>query len=152
MAATGMARTSTRAPAPRHGARARSARTGRAVARARLGVFGGSGLYRIDGLEGAREVRIRTPFGDPSDAIVLGRLSGTDVAFLPRHGRGHRLLPGEINFRANVFAMKTLGVEFLVAVSAVGSLREKIRPGDVVVPDQFIDRTWRRESTFFGGG
>jgi 5'-methylthioadenosine phosphorylase len=119
---------------------------------ARLGVIGGSGLYDMPGLERPRAVRIRTPFGEPSDAIVVGRIAGTGVAFLPRHGRGHRLLPSEINFPANVFALKTLGVEFLLSVGAVGSLRESLRPGDLVVPDQFLDRTRGRRSTFFGGG
>ncbi len=126
----------------------------RAAARpqARLGVIGGSGLYEMPGLEGAREVRVKTPFGDPSDALVIGRIEGVEVAFLPRHGRGHRLLPSEINFRANICALKILGVEFVLGVGAVGSLRKEIRPGDVVVPDQFIDRTRGRKSTFFGEG
>lgn len=118
----------------------------------RLGVIGGSGLYRMPELEGARELRVRTPFGDPSDALTIGALGGVGVAFLPRHGRGHRLLPSEINFRANLFALKRLGAEFLVSVGAVGSLKQEIRPGEIVVPDQFIDKTHRRPSTFFGGG
>jgi 5'-methylthioadenosine phosphorylase len=130
---------------------ARSVRGG-GVPRARLGVIGGSGLYEMPGLERAREVQIRTPFGDPSDVLVVGRVGGVDVAFLPRHGRGHRLAPSEINFRANFFALKILGVEFVLSVSAVGSLREPICPGDVVVPDQFIDRTQGRKGTFFGAG
>ena len=117
-----------------------------------LGVIGGSGLYELPGLEAVERVRVTTPFGDPSDELVVGRLGGTRLAFLPRHGRGHRLLPTELNFRANIFAMKTLGVEWIVAVSAVGSLREEIAPGHVVVPDQFIDRTRQRASTFFGRG
>lgn len=121
-------------------------------ASARLGVIGGSGLYEMPGLEGAHEVRVKTPFGDPSDALVIGTLEGVEIAFLPRHGRGHRLLPSEINFRANIFALKTLGVEFVLGVGAVGSLQKEIRPGDVVVPDQFIDRTRGRKSTFFGEG
>jgi len=104
------------------------------------------------GLEDAKEVRLRTPFGEPSDAVVVGRLGGAGVAFLPRHGRGHRLLPSEVNFRANLYALKRLGTEFLISVGAVGSLREEIHPGDIVVADQFIDRTHRRASTFFGDG
>jgi 5'-methylthioadenosine phosphorylase len=119
-----------------------------------LGVIGGSGLYELPGLADVERVRARTPFGDPSDEIVVGRLGGTRLAFLPRHGRGHKLLPSELPFRANVYALKQLGAEWLVAVSAVGSLREEIAPGHVVVPDQFIDRTRGRteESTFFGRG
>jgi 5'-methylthioadenosine phosphorylase len=117
-----------------------------------LGVIGGSGLYELPGLEAVERVHVATPFGAPSDDLVVGRLGGTRLAFLPRHGRGHRLLPTELNFRANIFAMKTLGVEWIVAVSAVGSLREEIAPGHVVVPDQFIDRTRQRASTFFGRG
>jgi 5'-methylthioadenosine phosphorylase len=118
----------------------------------RLGVIGGSGLYQMPGLGGAREIRVRSPFGDPSDALVVGTLGGVGVAFLPRHGRGHRLLPSEINFRANIYALKRLGVEFLISVGAVGSLKEGVHPGDIVVVDQFIDKTHRRPSTFFGDG
>ncbi len=117
-----------------------------------LGVFGGSGLYELPGLEAIERVEIDTPFGRPSDEFVIGRLGGTRLVFLPRHGRGHRLLPGELNFRANVYGMKQLGAEWIVSVSAVGSLREEIAPGHVVVPDQFIDRTRQRVSTFFGHG
>jgi len=119
-----------------------------------LGVIGGSGLYELPGLEAMERTRVQTPFGDPSDEVVVGRLGGTRLLFLPRHGRGHRLLPSELPFRANVWAMKALGAECLLAVSAVGSLREEIAPGHVVVPDQFIDRTRGRqaESTFFGRG
>ena len=119
-----------------------------------LGVIGGSGLYEMPGLEDLERTRVRTPFGDPSDEIVAGRLAGTRLLFLPRHGRGHRLLPSELPFRANVWALKSLGADCLLAVSAVGSLREEIAPGHVVVPDQFIDRTSGRqaESTFFGRG
>jgi 5'-methylthioadenosine phosphorylase len=117
-----------------------------------LGVFGGSGLYDLPGLEGVERVRVETPFGDPSDEFVIGRLGGTRLVFLPRHGRGHRLLPTELNFRANVFGMKQLGASWIVSVSAVGSLREEIAPGHVVVPDQFIDRTRHRPDTFFGRG
>ncbi|MGH7818831.1 MAG: S-methyl-5'-thioadenosine phosphorylase [Candidatus Binatia bacterium] len=119
---------------------------------ARFGVIGGSGLYEMAGLERVREVTLKTPFGSPSDAVVLGEIGGMPVAFLPRHGRGHRILPGEINFRANLWTLKRLGVEFLLSVSAVGSLRENVHPGDIVVPDQFIDRTRGRRSTFFGDG
>jgi 5'-methylthioadenosine phosphorylase len=119
-----------------------------------LGVIGGSGLYELHGLTEVEHVRVATPFGDPSDEIVVGRLGATRLAFLPRHGRGHRLLPSELPFRANLYALKTLGAAWVLAVSAVGSLREEIAPGHVVVPDQFIDRTRGRtdESTFFGRG
>src|SRR2546425_9597655 len=117
-----------------------------------LGVIGGSGLYQMAGLEDRREERISTPFGDPSDAYVLGTIDGRDIAFLARHGRGHRLLPTEINFRANIYGFKALGVSRLVSVSAVGSMRDELRPLDVVLPDQFIDWTRQRPSTFFGEG
>jgi 5'-methylthioadenosine phosphorylase len=117
-----------------------------------LGVIGGSGLYELPGLEILERRRLETPFGDPSDEFVVGRIGETRLVFLPRHGRGHRILPSELNFRANLWGMKRLGVEWLVAVSAVGSLREEIAPGHVVVPDQFIDRTSQRASTFFGRG
>ncbi len=117
-----------------------------------VGVIGGSGLYQMEGLQKVREIRVDTPFGKPSDAYIKGMLEGTEVVFLPRHGRGHRWLPTEVNFRANIFGMKKLGVERIVSISAVGSLREEIAPGDVVVPDQFIDRTVQRPSTFFGKG
>jgi 5'-methylthioadenosine phosphorylase len=117
-----------------------------------LGVFGGSGLYELPGLGDVERVRLSTPFGDPSDEFVLGTLAGTRLVFLPRHARGHRLLPTELNFRANVHGMKQLGAQWIVSVSAVGSLREEIAPGHVVVPDQFIDRTRQRVSTFFGRG
>jgi 5'-methylthioadenosine phosphorylase len=117
-----------------------------------LGVIGGSGLYELPGLEAVEQVRLETPFGAPSDAFTIGRLAGTRLVFLPRHGRGHRLLPSELNFRANLFGMKKLGAEWVVAVSAVGSLRAEIEPGHVVIPDQFIDRTRHRPDTFFGNG
>jgi 5'-methylthioadenosine phosphorylase len=117
-----------------------------------LGIIGGSGLYEMIGLEDVREVRISTPFGDPSDAYVTGTLRGRRVAFLPRHGKGHRFSPSELNFRANIHGFKALGADAIVSISAVGSLREHIRPGTVVVPDQFIDRTRGRISTFFGDG
>jgi 5'-methylthioadenosine phosphorylase len=117
-----------------------------------IGIVGGSGLYDMDGIEDLEEVRVETPFGDPSDAYVTGRMFGRRVAFLPRHGRGHRISPSEINFRANVHGFKKLGADALVSISAVGSLRERVGPGSVVVPDQFIDRTRGRVSTFFGDG
>jgi 5'-methylthioadenosine phosphorylase len=117
-----------------------------------IGVIGGSGLYQMAGLQRVREVAVKTPFGKPSDDLVRGRLGAAELIFLPRHGKGHRWLPTEINFRANIFALKKLGVERIISVSAVGSLRENIAPGDLVVPDQFIDRTTQRPSTFFGKG
>jgi 5'-methylthioadenosine phosphorylase len=117
-----------------------------------VGVIGGSGLYQMGGLEKIRAIQIQTPFGRPSDGYVQGSLHGTRLLFLPRHGRGHRWLPTEVNFRANIFGMKKLGVERIISVSAVGSLREEIAPGHVVIPDQFIDRTTQRPSTFFGRG
>ncbi|MGH7771992.1 MAG: S-methyl-5'-thioadenosine phosphorylase [Candidatus Binatia bacterium] len=117
-----------------------------------IGVIGGSGLYRMSGLERVREVKVATPFGKPSDAFIRGFLGGAELLFLPRHGRGHRWLPTEVNFRANIFGMKKLGVERIISVSAVGSLREEIIPGDVVIPNQFIDRTTQRPGTFFGKG
>lgn len=119
---------------------------------ARIGVLGGSGLYQMPELEESHPVNVDTPFGAPSDAFRVGQLRGVSVAFLARHAEGHRLLPGEINYRANIYAFKRLGVERLLSVSAVGSLREEIAPLDVVVPDQFIDRTRGRVSTFFGDG
>jgi 5'-methylthioadenosine phosphorylase len=124
----------------------------RANTQAEIGIIGGSGLYSMNGLTKTREVQLKTPFGEPSDAIVLGMLEGKRVAFLARHGRGHRILPGEINFRANVYAMKLLGVERIISVSAVGSLMENLQPGEFLVPDQFVDRTKNRVSTFFGDG
>lgn len=117
-----------------------------------VGVFGGSGLYDIQGLESVREIEISTPFGAPSDAYVTGILGGKRMVFLPRHGRGHRISPTEINFRANVWGMKKLGVTRIVSVSAVGSMREDVAPGDFVVVDQFFDRTRHRQDTFFGDG
>ena len=119
---------------------------------ARLGVIGGSGLYQIEGLADVEELRVKTPFGDPSDAIVLGTLEGERVAFLPRHGRGHRISPTEIPARANIYALKSLGVERIISVSAVGSLKEKLPPLDLVIPDQLLDRTRSRVGSFFGGG
>jgi 5'-methylthioadenosine phosphorylase len=119
---------------------------------AEIGVIGGSGLYEMDGLTDIKGVKLETPFGEPSDEIVLGTLGGRRLAFLPRHGRGHRILPSEINFRANIYAMKKLGVSRIISVSAVGSMKEEIAPGHIVVPDQFYDLTKHRVSTFFGGG
>jgi 5'-methylthioadenosine phosphorylase len=118
----------------------------------KIGIIGGSGLYELEGIQNLREQTLSTPFGEPSDRFVTGTLHGKDVVFLPRHGRGHRLLPSEVPFRANVWGMKKLGVTHLISVSAVGSLREEIKPGHLVFPDQFIDRTFHRESTFFGKG
>jgi 5'-methylthioadenosine phosphorylase len=118
----------------------------------RIGIIGGSGLYNMPGLEKPREVRVKTPFGNPSDALVVGTLEGKRVAFLARHGRGHRFLPTEINYRANIHAMKQLGVERIISVSAVGSLQEDLKPLDFLIPDQFYDRTRHRISTFFGDG
>jgi 5'-methylthioadenosine phosphorylase len=117
-----------------------------------VGIIGGSGLYDIEGMEQIREIRVRTPFGRPSDAVMTGTLGGISVAFLSRHGRGHRVNPTAINYRANLYALKSLGVQRVISVSAVGSMKEAIKPGDVVLPDQFIDMTKRRTSTFFDEG
>ena len=122
------------------------------MAEAKLGVIGGSGLYEIEGLSDVEEINVKTPFGDPSDAIILGTLGVTRIAFLPRHGRGHRISPTELPVRANIYALKSLGVEQIIAVNAVGSLQEDIRPLDLVIPDQIIDRTKSRVNTFFEGG
>ncbi len=118
----------------------------------KIGIIGGSGLYDMKELTERSEVRIDTPFGPPSDSLILGTVSGKRVAFLSRHGRGHRILPSELNFRANIYAMKMLGVERILSASAVGSLKEEIVPLDIVLPDQFVDRTRGRISTFFGEG
>lgn len=118
----------------------------------KLGIIGGSGLYGMPGLAATREVRVATPFGKPSDAYLVGTLAGKRVAFLARHGRGHRILPTELNFRANLYGFKKLGVECILSVSAVGSLKEEYKPMDFLVPDQFFDRTRQRVSTFFGNG
>ena len=115
----------------------------------RIGVIGGSGLYAMAALEDIREERVETPFGAPSDAFILGALGDREMVFLPRHGRGHRIPPSAINFRANIYGLKSLGVERVISISAVGSMREHIHPGDVIVPDQFFDRTRSRVSTFF---
>jgi len=122
------------------------------VAQAEIGIIGGSGLYSMPGFSDVSEVRLETPFGDPSDAYVLGTLEGRKVAFLARHGRGHRILPTELNFRANIHGFRQLGVERIVSVSAVGSLKEEHKPLDFVIPDQFFDRTRHRVDTFFGDG
>jgi len=122
------------------------------LAKAEIGIIGGSGLYGMPGLTNVSEERVETPFGDPSEVFVLGQLEGRKVAFLARHGKGHRILPTELNFRANIYAMKVLGVSSILSVSAVGSLKEEHKPTDFVVPDQFIDRTFARASTFFGEG
>jgi 5'-methylthioadenosine phosphorylase len=119
---------------------------------AEIGIIGGSGLYEMPGLESACEIRVRTPFGDPSDAFVVGILEGRRVAFLSRHGRGHRFLPTEINYRANICAMKMLGVQRIISISAVGSLKENVQPMEFLIPDQFYDRTKLRVATFFGEG
>jgi 5'-methylthioadenosine phosphorylase len=122
------------------------------MAKAEIGIIGGSGLYSMPGIARMREVRVTTPFGRPSDAYLLGELKGRKVAFLARHGRGHVLLPSELNFRANIYGFKQLGVERIISVSAVGSLRENLKPLDMVLPSQFLDRTYARPSTFFGDG
>jgi 5'-methylthioadenosine phosphorylase len=122
------------------------------MAEPRVGVIGGSGLYALEGLTNVRWQRVRTPFGDPSDAYCIGRLGAREVVFLPRHGRKHRLLPSELNYRANVYGLKALGVEWVISISAVGSMRDGIAPLDLVVVDQFYDHTKRRVSSFFGEG
>ena len=119
---------------------------------ARVGVIGGSGLYAIEGLESVEEVTLDTPFGVPSDCLRVGQLNGVEVVFLARHGRSHHLLPSEVPYRANIWAMRSLGVRWLISVSAVGSLQEHLRPRDMVVPNQFIDRTMQRPQSFFGDG
>ena len=120
--------------------------------KAEIGIIGGSGLYSMPGFEMQEEIRIQTPWGDPSDAYIVGKLAGREVAFLARHGRGHRITPTELNFRANIFGMKQLGVSRIISLSAVGSLKEEHKPLDFVLPDQFFDRTRGRVSTFFGEG
>jgi len=119
---------------------------------AKIGIIGGSGLYKMEALKDIQEVALETPFGKPSDALMVGQLSGVSVAFLARHGRNHHLTPSEIPFRANIHAMKQLGVEYIISASAVGSLQAEVKPLDLLVPDQFIDRTRNRISTFFGEG
>nr|WP_290222808.1 S-methyl-5'-thioadenosine phosphorylase [Trichocoleus desertorum] len=122
------------------------------MAQAKIGIIGGSGLYKMEALKDIEELQVETPFGPPSDALILGTLEGNRVAFLARHGRSHHLLPSELPFRANIYAMKSLGVEYLISASAVGSLKAEVKPLDMVVPNQFIDRTKNRISTFFGDG
>ena len=119
---------------------------------ARIGVIGGSGLYHIPGIESIEEIDVDTPFGKPSDSIIVGRLEGVSIAFLPRHGRGHRISPTEIPQRANIYALKSLGVECIIAVNACGSFKQELKPGDLVIPDQLIDRTSGRACSFFTGG
>jgi len=119
---------------------------------AKIGVIGGSGLYKMDALKNVEEINLSTPFGMPSDSFIIGELDGANVAFLPRHGQNHHLLPSEVPYRANIHGMKQLGVEYLISASAVGSLQEEMKPLDMVIPDQFIDRTKNRISTFFGDG
>lgn len=119
---------------------------------AKIGIIGGSGLYKMDALKNIQEVTIETPFGSPSDNLIVGNLAGETVAFLARHGRNHHLIPSELPFRANIYALKQLGVEYIISASAVGSLKEAVKPLDMVVPDQFIDRTKNRVATFFGAG
>jgi len=118
----------------------------------RIGVIGGSGLYQMEGLSDVEERRITTPFGDPSDAVLIGTLEGVRVAFVARHGRGHRIMPTEVSYRANIYALKSLGVEHVISVSACGSLREHLHPGEIVIPDQLFDFTKKRAYTFFGNG
>jgi 5'-methylthioadenosine phosphorylase len=116
----------------------------------KIGIIGGSGLYNIEGITDVENIKVETPFGDPSDLFITGNLEGKSVVFLPRHGKTHSILPSELNFRANIYGMKKLGVERIIAVSAVGSMKEEIKPLDIVIPDQFIDRTQGRIGTFFG--
>ncbi|MFC1620791.1 S-methyl-5'-thioadenosine phosphorylase [Candidatus Omnitrophota bacterium] len=119
----------------------------------KIGIIGGSGLYNIDGLEDVKEVKVSTPFGEPSDSYIVGSLEGSEVVFLPRHGRGHRILPTELNYKANIYGMKKLGVEQIISISAVGSFKKELKPLDIVLPDQFVDRTNQaRKTTFFGSG
>ncbi len=118
----------------------------------KIAIIGGSGLYEMDGLTNIREVKVKTPFGNPSDALIIGKLNNRPIAFLPRHGRGHRFLPTEVNSHANIWALKSIGVERIIAVSAVGSLREDFKPLDLVIPDQIVDRTRLRKNTYFGNG
>ncbi len=119
---------------------------------AKIGIMGGTGLYEIEGLSDVKEVRVETPFGDPSDSIIVGRLEGTSIAFLPRHGRGHRINPTELPSRANIYALKSLGVERIISINSAGSLKEELAPRHLVIPDQIIDRTRNRVNSFFGDG
>lgn len=122
------------------------------MAEAKIGVIGGTGLYEIEGMKHVQEIKVQTPFGDPSDAIIVGTLEGTNIAFLPRHGRGHRINPSELPSLANIYALKSLGVEWIIAINSCGSFKEELKPRDLVIPDQIIDRTRGRISTFFGKG
>jgi len=122
------------------------------LSHATIAVIGGTGLYQIEGLTDIQDVNLDTPFGRPSDSIVVGKLEGTGVAFLPRHGRGHRILPGELPSRANIYALKSLGVEHIIAICSAGSFKEEIKPGHLLIPDQVIDRTHGRPGSFFGDG
>ena len=122
------------------------------AAEATVGIIGGSGLYQMDGLSDSRELELDTPFGNPSDSVIVGVLEGVKVAFLPRHGKGHHVMPTQMPAKANIYALKALGVEMIISVSAVGSLKEELKPLDIVIPDQLIDRTRQRSSTFFGDG
>src|SRR3989304_2318830 len=117
--------------------------------KAKIGVIGGSGLYKIEGMTGVKEVSLETPFGKPSDTIVVGKLGGIGVAFLPRHGRGHRIPPTDVPYRANIYALKSLGVEHIIGINSTGSFKEEVKPGDLLIPDQLIDRTHSRTNTFF---
>ncbi|MBP1707351.1 MAG: S-methyl-5'-thioadenosine phosphorylase, partial [Chloroflexi bacterium] len=119
---------------------------------AKIGVIGGTGLYQIEGMTELKEIHLETPFGVPSDSIITGKLDGVGIAFLPRHGRGHRILPGDIPARANIYALKSIGVEHIIAVNSCGSFKEDLKPGDLLIPDQVIDNTKDRISTFFGDG
>ena len=119
---------------------------------ARIGVIGGSGVYDIKGLTNVREVEVDTPFGKPSDTITIGKLEGVGIAFLPRHGKGHRIMPTELPARANIYALKSLGVEHIIAINSAGSFKKELKPGDLLIPDQLIDRTRSRVSTFFTDG
>ena len=121
-------------------------------AKAKIGVIGGTGLYDIEGMTGIEEVDMLTPFGKPSDTITIGKLEGVGIAFLPRHGKGHRIMPTELPSRANIYALKSLGVEYIIAINSAGSFRKEVKPGDLLIPDQLIDRTCRRVNTFFGEG
>ena len=119
----------------------------------KIGIIGGSGVYNIEELKNRRQEKVRTPFGDPSDEFIIGELSGKEIVFLARHGRGHKILPSELNYRANIFGMKKLGVDRIISITAVGSLKEEIKPLDIVIPNQFVDRTNQaRKATFFGDG
>jgi 5'-methylthioadenosine phosphorylase len=122
------------------------------MSQARIGVIGGTGLYEIEGMTGIKEINLDTPFGKPSDSIITGKLNGVGLAFLPRHGRGHRILPHEVPSRANIYALKSLGIEFIISINSCGSFKDEIKPGDILVPNQVIDRTQGRINTFFGDG